>query len=115
MSFSRIELDRIEPALEAFLRKRQPPAHLRSLLSYAYFLSGQSVELLEVRPRWDKPSEKRTSPFAKGTYVRKSDRWKVYWLRGNLRWYSYPAAPEVATIEDFLAVVNADEHHCFFG
>jgi hypothetical protein len=115
MSFSKAELERIESTLEAFLREKQPPAHIRSLLNYAYVISRQSIELHEVRPRWDNPAEKMTRPFAKATYVKSKDHWMIYWLRGNLKWHSYEPTPTVATVEDFLALVNADKHQCFFG
>ena len=115
MSFSKGDLERIESTLEAFLQKKQPPAHIRPLLNYAYVISRQSIELHEVRPRWDNPAEKVARPFAKATYNRTSGHWMIYWLRGNLKWRSYEPAPKVATVEDFLAIVNADEHQCFFG
>jgi hypothetical protein len=35
--------------------------------------------------------------------------------RADLKWHSYQPAPEVAFIEDFLAVIEKDEYHCFFG
>jgi len=29
--------------------------------------------------------------MAKATYVRKTDRGKIYWQRANLKWHAYPA------------------------
>jgi len=73
MAFNDIERKRIERAVEGFLEKRRPPPHIRPKLDFGYRISGQSVELFEIRPRWDKPDEKREHPFAKATYVRTRD------------------------------------------
>lgn len=27
-------------------------------------------------------------PAAKATYVRKTDRWKIYWQRADLKWHA---------------------------
>ena len=36
-------------------------------------------------------------------------------MRSDLKWHSYQPEPEVSAIDDFLAVVQKDEHACFFG
>ena len=54
-------------------------------------------------------------PIAKATYNKSSRNWKVLWRRADLKWHSYTPNPEVASIEDFLAIVQKDEHGCFFG
>lgn len=115
MPFHDLEKKRIEKALAAFLKKRRPPAHIRPQLDLGYKLSGQSVELLEVRPQWDHPSIIHRYPYAKATYVKKQDLWKIYWRRQDLKWHGYEPNPTVPSIEEFLALVDADENHCFFG
>lgn len=52
---------------------------------------------------------------AKATYVRTQECWKVFWLRADLKWHSYSPMPVVDSIEKFLALVEADNHACFFG
>lgn len=115
MTFNDIERRRVENALGAFLAKRRPPAHIRPKLDFGYRLSDQSVELLEIRPQWDDPSIIRQYPIAKATYVRCRKLWKVFWKRADLKWHSYEPHPTTKTIEEFLTVVDADEHCCFFG
>lgn len=115
MAFNDLELKRIEKALAAFLAKRRPPAHIRPQLDLGYDLSGQSVELVEIRPQWDNPKIIHRRPFAKATFVKTQNVWKVYWQRANLKWHGYEPVPTVPTIEKFLAVVDADEYGCFFG
>lgn len=115
MSFNDLEQKRIEKALTAFLALRRPPAHIRPQLDIAYHQSGQSIELVEIRPQWDDPTIIREHPFAKATYVKTQKLWRVFWQRADLRWQGYEPTPTVNTIEDFLALVHEDEHACFFG
>ena len=115
MAFNELELKKIEKALSAFLEKRRPPAHIRSQLDLGYELSGQSVELFEIRPQWDDPATIHRHPFAKCTYVRAQNEWRVYWLRADLKLHRYEPVPTVPTIEKFLAIVDADRYCCFFG
>jgi Protein of unknown function (DUF3024) len=52
---------------------------------------------------------------AKATYNRSKLNWKVFWQRADLRWHGYAPRPEVASVEEFLDVVQQDDHSCFFG
>ena len=80
-----------------------------------YEIQKQIIILLEVRPIWNEPSKVLNEPYAKATYIKKSDRWKVYWMRGNLQWFSYGPKPEVRKLTDFLKLVDEDEYCCFKG
>ena len=80
-----------------------------------YRFDGTSVELFEIRPRWNKPAEKIEEAKAKARYVGSRDEWLVYWQRADLKWHKYDPKPAVPTIEAFLALVDADAHACFFG
>lgn len=115
MTFHDLELKKIENALAVFLAKKRPPAHIRPELDYGYKLSGQSVELVEIRPQWDDKSKIHHYPFAKATFVKTQNLWKVYWRRADLKWHGYEPVPTVPSIEKFLAVVDADKYACFFG
>lgn len=115
MALSEFEAKRVEKAVLAFLQKHRPPPHVRPELDLGYRIIGQSVELFEIRPRWDKPSEKRQYPFAKATYVRSTGIWKVYWQQADLKWHAYDPAPQVGSLEKFLEIVAEDKHACFFG
>jgi hypothetical protein len=55
------------------------------------------------------------SPVAKATHVRTRKTWRVFWMRADLKWHAYPPAPIVDTVDAFLALVERDEHGCFFG
>ena len=115
MALNDIERKRIEKQVGAFIEKRRPAPHIRPKLDFGFRISGQSVELFEIRPQWDRPTIKQESAFAKATFVRNRGIWKVFWKRADLKWHSYGPTPAVGAIEQFLAVVQKDEHACFFG
>jgi hypothetical protein len=115
MAFSEFEIKKCEKAVKAFIAKHRPPAHIRKELDFSYRIENQSVEIFEVRPRWDNPTQIIEHSIAKATYVKTKGIWKIYWQRADLKWHHYSPHPEAKTIEDFLAVVEADENACFFG
>jgi hypothetical protein len=115
MALNDIERKRIEITVGAFVEKLRPPPHIRPKLDFGFRVAGQSIELFEIRPQWNKPEIKHESSFAKATLVRTQGMWKVYWKRADLKWHSYEPVSEVSTIEKFLAVVKEDEYSCFFG
>jgi len=115
MTLSELETKRVEKAVLAFLEKRRPPPHVRPKLDLGYRITRQSLELFEIRPRWDKTSEKMEHPFAKATYIKTTGTWKVFWQRADLKWHGYEPAPQVGSVEKFLAIVDEDKHACFFG
>jgi hypothetical protein len=115
MAFNDLDRKRIEEVMAAFLAKRRPPQHIRPELDIGYRLIEQSVEIFEIRPQWDNPSIIREHPFAKATYVRTQNLWKVFWKRADLKWHGYDPASTVQSIEEFLVAVDADPYGCFFG
>jgi Protein of unknown function (DUF3024) len=115
MAPSEFEAKRVEKAVQAFLDEHRPPPHIRPKLDFGYRITGQSVELFEIRPRWNKPTEKKEHSFAKATYVKTTGTWKIYWQRADLKWHSYEPTPQVGSVEKFLALVGEDKYACFFG
>ena len=115
MAFSEIETKKIEKAMAAFMEKRRPPIPIRSKLDLGYRISGHSVELFEIRPRYVKPEIILELDFAKTTYVRTQRVWKVFWMRADSKWHCHEPVPEVNSIEKFLEIVDQDKDCCFFG
>ena len=115
MAFSEIGKKRVEKAAEAYLERNRPPAHIRDKVDMGYRVSNQSLEIFEIRPLWSSPKEKIEEQVAKATYVKKTDTWKIYWQRQDLKWHRYDPDPEVDTVEEFLSIVEKDEYCCFFG
>jgi len=115
MAFSEIEIQRYKKILDAFLKRRRPPAHLRDQVDVGFRLKGQSLEIFEVRPSWRTPGPMIEQPVAKTTYVKTRKVWKVYWQRADMKWHGYGPAPEVKKLEEFISLVEKDEYHCFWG
>jgi hypothetical protein len=116
MPFSEFELKRLEMVVGAFVQKHRPAPHIRPQLDLAFRIAGQSVEIYEIRPRWQGNSEEAIEhPVAKATYVKFWEEWRIYWMRADLKWHRYLPKPEVKAIDKFLSLVGEDKHGCFFG
>ena len=115
MAFSEIEIKKIEKELQTFNEARRPPPSIRAQLDFGFRLSGQSVELFELRPMWRNPEVTQEIPYAKATYVKSQRIWKIYWHRADMKWHRYEPYPQATTLNAFLEMVAEDEYHCFFG
>ena len=107
-------LDIIE-VMENFVEKRRPAVHIRPKLDIGYKIEDQSIFVLEIRPKWDKPEIIREHPIAKATFIKAKNQWKVFWMRADLKWHSYTPKPYVRTLLEFTELVNEDKDHCFWG
>ncbi len=115
MALSKEQIKEIEKAAAKYMYYERPPLEIRDQLDLGYRIEGQSVYLFEIRPYWKNKEEKIETPVAKTTYIKTKNLWKIYWMRGNLKWYHYEPVPYVKTISDFFDVIVADEFSCFFG
>ena len=115
MALSEFEQKRCERIVGAFVQARRPPAHIRPELDIGFRITGQSVEIFEIRPRWKEPSEILEHSVAKATYVKTEEAWRVFWQRADLKWHRYEPAPLVESLEAFVKLVDEDQHACFWG
>ena len=116
MALSELEIARVRRAVRAFVERRRPPPDIRDEVDLAFRISGQSVEIFEIRRAFGgSPGEKIELPVAKATHVRSVRGWRVFWLRQDMKWHSYKPMPVVPTIEEFVALVQEDRNGCFFG
>ena len=115
MALSEVDTKRCEKLVAQFIEKRRPPPPIRAEVDLAFRINGHGVEIFEVRQHWKNNSKKLEHFIAKATYNRSKRNWKVFWQRADLKWHSYTPSAEVGSIEDFLTVVQKDEHGCFFG
>jgi hypothetical protein len=115
VAFSEFDRRRIERDVAKFMERHRPPPHIRPELDLGYRIAGQSVEIFEIRPQWDNPTEKVEHSVAKATFVRSQNVWRVFWMRRDLKWHTYEPNAAVHSLEAFLSVVERDEYCCFFG
>ncbi len=107
-------LDIIE-TMENYIAKVGPPLEIRHKIDIGYEIKDQSVTLHEIRPKWNDPKIILTHDYAKATFLKSKNIWKVFWLRSDRKWYSYDPQPIVRQLSDFLKLVDEDKHHCFKG
>lgn len=115
MALTNEQIKEIEQAAAKYMYYNRPPLEIRDQLDFGYRIEDQNVYLFEIRPRWDKHEEKTETPVAKTTYIKSKNLWKIYWMRGNLKWYHYEPVPFVKTISGFFDLVTEDALNCFFG
>ncbi len=115
MAFSEYERLDVEKAFALFRKRRGPSPDIRAKLDWGCKIEGQSIELYEIRPRWNDPTQITHSPFAKATFVRSTQEWRIYWRRASGKWNGYPPYPSARSLEEFFSVVGEDAEACFFG
>jgi len=115
MAFSELELKRITKAVGQFMSRRRPDPAIRHKVDFGYQIRGHSLELFEIRPDWRDKTVVHHVPFAKITFVRTTNAWRLFWMRADLKWHAYPPAPYVDTVEEALSLIDEDANCCFFG
>lgn len=115
MAFNELDLKRIEKYAGNFLKKRRPPLEIRNQVDIGYRIDKQSITVFEIRPRWNDPAVIIEIPIAKATFVQSQQCWKVFWQRADMKWHSYEPHAVVKTVEEFFAIIDADEFGCFWG
>jgi len=115
MSFSELERKRVEKEVGAYVACKRPPAQIRPELDIGFRIENQSVEIFEIRPDWQDRCRIMEHPVAKTTYVKTRNRWKIYWMRADLKWHGYEPNLWVNNLAAFLQEVEIDPYACFWG
>ena len=115
MAFTDDEETGLEIKLRRFLESRRPSMKDRHERDVFFRIEGQSVFIFELIKSALDPSGWIESPFAKSTGVKASGKWKIYWMRKDMKWHRHPIDPEVESFEEVLNVLDADQTGCFWG
>ena len=115
MAIDTLQTLEIIEVMENFLSRKRPAEHIRDKVDLGYHIEGQSIMIVEIRPRWDKPEVILEHPIAKTTFVKTKNHWKVFWMRADLKWHGYTPKPTVKRLAEFTKLVEEDKHYCFFG
>lgn len=113
MSLDILKTAEIIENLESFIDFHRPEESIRDQVDLDYKFEGQSIIIYEIRPHYE-TGEAIESPIAKTTYVKSRDEWKIYWMRGNLKWFPYKPHT-VRTLNEVLDIVDEDHYGCFWG
>lgn len=108
-------IDLIKKTLDQYVEQHRPPEDIRPQLDLGYKYEGQTIELNEIRPRYDKPEVIMHYPFAKIRYIKSKKLFKLYWMRASLKWELYEPFPESSHLQKLLDVVEEDKFCCFKG
>lgn len=114
MPFYELESQKIKHLIGEFCQNRIPP-HLREKVRLEFKITNQDVVIFEVRPVWNNPKEFTESLIAKIKFVRKQMRWKLYWMRSNLKWCLYEPMESAKELESMVQEIGKDPHGCFWG
>ena len=115
MTISEFEIKRCEKLVGSYVEQHRLSPHIRNEVDLSYRIKDQSIEIFEIRPRWNEPDQKIEEMVAKTTYVKKNGLWKVYWQRADMKWHSYEPMPEVSSLEEFLELMAENKHNCFYN
>ncbi|MDF2156479.1 DUF3024 domain-containing protein [Algoriphagus sp. CAU 1675] len=114
MAFTAIQLRTIESILTLWKVSHRPDEEVRDKVDLDYTVKGQDIFLEEIRPVYRNPGEIGRYPFAKIKFEKSTGLWKIYWMRGNLKWYPYEPKPQVGNLDLALEEIMKDPYHCFF-
>ena len=115
MALSEFEQKRYHKILESYRDEIRPPLGNRDQLDFGFLTKNQSIEFFEIRPAWRSPNEFIEHSVFKATFVKSKRHWKLYWMRGNLKWCSYEPHPVAESLEEVIDVVREDKWGCFYG
>jgi hypothetical protein len=101
--------------MENYISRVRPEPEIRNKVDLNYEIIEQSVILNEIRPVWNNPNERMTIGYAKATFVKSKNSWKVFWKCADNKWHSYKPKSTVKELDDFLKEVDKDEKGCFKG
>jgi len=104
----------VEVKVSDFIESRRPEPNIRHKLDLGFRVEDQSVYIYEIRPHW-KTGEVQHLDVAKTTYVKSQAIWKIFWMRSNGKWVVYDPCPSVKVIDDWVNLVDEDQHGCFWG
>jgi len=93
----------------------RPPVDLRDQLDIGYSFVDYTLEVFEIRPRFDNPAVYLNIPIVKTKYILSKSIWKIYWMRANGKWVSYQPHAECKTLKEFFVLLEEDKHGCFWG
>lgn len=75
MSNQNKTIDFIEAQIKQFVESKRPPHNIRNELDIGYTYVNNTLEIFEIRPRWDNPSEIMHSPLVKARFIKSRKLW----------------------------------------
>jgi hypothetical protein len=115
MAFNTEQSEQITSMMDDYIERKRPPEHIRSKLDIGWRYDKQAVYVFEMRPQWNDSSTTIHHDVAKAVWVQQAKEWRIFWMRGNLKWYRYDLLPSVGNLQLFLIELDKDPAGCFWG
>ena len=113
MAFNDLEYHAVNKEVKLYVDSVRPPEHIRPELDIVYSITDQTIDIGQLRPVWrGEPGETHILPSARIKYIRSLNRWKLYWMRQDMKWHLYSTE---LSLTDALEVVRIGPDGCFFG
>ena len=114
MAFSELEQELIDNVVGGLCREMNRP-EFKDELSIVYQVANQDVIISEKRPAHQRPKEYIETPAAKLKYIRSKKEWRLFWMRGDLKWHAYNPQKNSVKLKDLVAEIRTDPYGCFWG
>lgn len=92
---------------------RPKEEHIRKQLDIGYSYERGTFILFEIRPVFDMPDKIIYPPFAKIRCIKSRGIYKLYWMRGNGKWYLYDPFPESKSLDKIINEIEKNPCGCF--
>jgi hypothetical protein len=114
MAFNELELELIEKVVGGLCQEMNSP-EFKDELSIEYRIDKQDVVIFEKRPAYQRPKEFTEIPAAKLKYLRTKNEWRLFWMRGDLKWHAYNPVKNSVRLNNLVAEIKSDPYGCFWG
>ena len=108
-------VDLIENQIRKYIEHKRPPIEIRDQLDIDYSYKNNTLEIFEIRPRFDNKKIYHNISIAKAKFVKSQNCWKIYWMRASGKWVGYDPISNIFSISDVLKEIEDDRHGCFWG
>lgn len=103
----------IEKYIQEWVENNRPSKEIRDEVDYSYEFDKGVFILFEIRLLFD--GDRVSFPVVKASFVKKTNTWKLYWMRSNNKWCLYEPNTKMNTIFDVFREIDKDQYGCFFG
>lgn len=115
MPLPEIQIQTSLAAIGALIEKRRPTPEIRHMLDIKAEITGQEVIVSEIRPSFSNPGLTAQHAVAKAKWIGTQNRWKLYWMRADLKWHLYEPGAHLVDIKSIIMEIDRDPHGCFWG
>lgn len=102
--------------LKQFVESIRPQEiEMREQVDIGFSWENNKAILFEIRPKWNNPEEVVHREFAKISFTKSKNQWKLYWMRAHGKWELYEPFPTANNLPKLLDIIKEDALNCFFG